>query len=241
MKEQGLSQPGGGSVSCEKSQVPAQNSGWCWASAAPPWQRLQTRQWGWACSISPLLQPCYGLCYTGLTEPSCYGGDSAGVPPSKPSCPVSLVPAPSQDQTCIFSPCSPREDYAGGALEGFRPAWQRAGACCAWGCCSSPSTIPALYSVQELCMHKPLLGPRAKLFLLLEIEQRHCQLLSSAWVPGAFTWVLHPSHEKCRPCPPSRTLWVPGLLRQSSFSVSLWALAGAEQAMGFHLLPPQLK
>lgn len=118
-------------------------------------QRLhagRTRQRGGVCSVSPLLQPCYGLCCAGLTSPPALVGMQL-VSPSKPSYPVFPASAPVQDQSCTFSPCSPREDTALGAPEGFCSALQKADACCAQGCCSLPSTTPALCSVRKSCVH----------------------------------------------------------------------------------------
>ena len=130
VKEPALSQPGGGSVSCEKSRVPARSCGGCGHRLPAPRQRLQAsraRQRGWVCSISPLLQPCYGLCCAGLTQPPCSGGDAAGVPlqtllPYDPSASTQprpelhLLPLQPKRRPCMrscggLSPCSAEGRY----------------------------------------------------------------------------------------------------------------------------------
>lgn len=116
VKERGLSQPGGGTVRCEKPQVSHQRG-----AVAGAGQRLQAdpaRQQCGVCSDSPLLQPCYGLCCAGLTSHPALVGMQL-VSPSKPSRAEIPVSAPIQDQSCTFSPCSPREDPAQAAPVGF--------------------------------------------------------------------------------------------------------------------------
>lgn len=106
----GLSQPGGGSISCEKCQVPAWS--WCWAAAAC----TLAEPAGWPCQAAGLALQHLSSSAAMLRALLCRGHSALVgmqlVTPSKSSCPVFPVSAPKQDQNCTFSPCSSRENHA---------------------------------------------------------------------------------------------------------------------------------
>lgn len=171
-----MSQPGGGSVRSGKAPVPVPSSGLCpllpaqAAGCRLPVPGTCGGPWG----ISPLLQPWRALLRPGTLM------DATMLPASIPL--RALLP-------CLPRAMSPRSPLAARRktrrCELLLP-------CLAEGrCLLRPGVLLLRGALLGSLRAELFLSPRAELFLLQQVQQRHCQLLSSAWglhvAPGSFS------------------------------------------------------
>jgi len=103
----------------------------------------------WLCSISRLLQPFYGLCCAGLTQPPCSGGGAAGVPlQALPPC----VPSASAQARLELHllPLQPKRSPCSRSCRGLSPCSAEDRCLLCRGVLQPPRTTPALRSAGAL-------------------------------------------------------------------------------------------